>query len=303
MTMTHSYTPKDECLDFLQQLFERVPEMQAPPPMRSGLNSIARMCKLCEVVGTRISKVMLTAPSLVVPLAGRKTVVLNSCKVVAEEGDFLLLPNGVDMDMLNEPAQAGSTYRSIVIEFEPSALRKFAGIYQNIIDQTVHWDSSGTAPLFTFSPSIHETEAFIHLSKALARGETGGPTLELRLFELILALLQGNKGQLLFALTGNNVAENTRRLLKLHPARPWTVNGMAAQLGVSSSTLSRRLRESGQSFRFLLRDVRMSQAMSMLKNQQTSVAEVAEACGYASPSRFRSRFEAHFGVAPAQVAI
>lgn len=297
--MTNS--PKQECLTLLRQLFEQVPEFEARPTIRSPLKTVARMCKLCEMHYTRFSEVMLTAPALVVVLDGRKSVTLQSRHVMANEGDFLLLPNGVNMDMQNELSPTQGVFRSIIIEFEPNALRRFTGFYPDLIQAEVDWHSTNAPSLYAYPPSVHEAETFMHLSKALARGEGTGPTVELRLFELILSLLQSDKGQILFALTSDNIAENARNLLELHPSRPWTVEGVATQLGVSGSTLTRRLRKEGQSFRNLLRNTRMNQAKSMFKTGAHSIAEVAEACGYTSLPRFRSRFETHFGHPPDQI--
>lgn len=294
--MTQLKNPKYECLALLQSLFERVPEFETAPMLRQAFQSVARMCKICEICGSSLSQVMLTAPALVVVLEGHKAVGFQNGSVTVYEGDFLLLPNGVEVDIANTVGPQG-IYRSLVIEFEPHALRKFAMLYPDHVTDMVRWNT--VQPRHSaFSPSVHEAEAVIHLSRALARGEGSGSIVELRLFELILALLQSGRGHLLFSLIGNDIAKTVQRLLTLGPSQQWTAERIAAQLGVSVSTLSRRLRQEGLTLRQMLRNARMEHARTLLMDRPEAIAEIAEACGYTSIPRFRSRFEDHFGVPP-----
>lgn len=295
------HDPKTECMTFLKRLFDIVPDFPVDSSYDSRFKSIARICKLCETQKSRFSKVMLNTPCLVTILSGTKRVAFDSEAVEAKEGDFLLLPSGVKMDMFNSPDPREGIYRSVVMEFEPRTLRKFATTYPEAVGQLVPWAAVDSPQIFASPPDIYEAEAFIHLSRALARGDNTGPTVELRVFELIFALLKARKGRLLFTLCGADIGENVRRLFALHPARPWTADAMATQLGVSVSTLSRRLRQEGTNFRNLLRDTRMTHAMEMLRNKQHTVTEVAEACGYSSLPKFKTRFKENHGVHPTQI--
>ncbi|UZP67058.1 AraC family transcriptional regulator [Desulfovibrio mangrovi] len=296
----HQNAPKYECLNLLQMLFERVPEFEATPTLRHALKSVARLCRICEVQGSHLSRLMLTAPALVVVLEGNKDVGFQNGSVRAHEGDFLLLPNGVEMDIANNPGSKG-LYRSVVVEFEPHALRRFAILYPDRVKDLVRWNTAHPRHS-AFSPDIHVAEAFMHLSRSLARGEDTGPILELRMFELILALLESGRGHLLFSLTGDDIVETVQHLITLSPAQQWTAERIAAQLGVSVSTLSRRLRQDGLNLRQMLREARMQHAGTLLKNNSEDIAGIAESCGYASLSRFRARFEDHFGITPTAYA-
>jgi len=295
--MSYNDTYKRECLIALRQLIERTPDFQAPRPPSTRMTTVARMCRICDVHKVRMGKVMLNAPALVVVLAGQKTVASQDGQVIASEGDFLLLPSGVEMDMLNEPGGTNGMFRSMVVEFEPHALRKFAGLYPNMVDN-LGWEAGDG--MTVFSPDAREGEALVHLGKALARGEENSPVLELRMFELMLALLLADHGRILFSLIGDDVPEVAQRLVALHPARQWTAPGVASQLGVSVSTLSRKLRQEGEGFRQLLRRVRMERAKELLQNEAMTMTDCAQACGYASLPKFRTRFKEHFGVSPAR---
>ena len=80
-----------------------------------------------------------------------------------------------------------------------------------------------------------------------------------------------------------------------------TLPELARHFGRSEGYLSRYIRrETGKTFRFLLKEFRMKQAVQMLENSSCSVEEVAAAVGYADISCFYRNFRESFSMTPMQ---
>ncbi|SMC28636.1 AraC-type DNA-binding protein [Andreprevotia lacus DSM 23236] len=88
----------------------------------------------------------------------------------------------------------------------------------------------------------------------------------------------------------------------LYPARPWRVDALAAEFGVSVAHFQRLcVRYLGVSPQQMLLSHRMNRAMEMLQAGIGSVGEVASAIGYEEIASFSRRFTQHFGMAPSTV--
>ncbi len=75
----------------------------------------------------------------------------------------------------------------------------------------------------------------------------------------------------------------------------------ARRLAMSERSLARRLQEEGTTFRAVLDEVRRDLAVSYLRSQRLSVAEVAFLLGFSEPSAFIRAFKRWTGRSPAQV--
>ena len=100
------------------------------------------------------------------------------------------------------------------------------------------------------------------------------------------------------ALTDPAVAAALRAMHD-HPARPWTLQTLAARAGVSRSSLARRFTALvGRPPMDYLTWWRMGMAARLLRDPDTPLAAVARAVGYASPFAFAHAFKREFGDAP-----
>jgi AraC-like DNA-binding protein len=77
-----------------------------------------------------------------------------------------------------------------------------------------------------------------------------------------------------------------------------TIDRVAARLGMSRRSLSRKLEEQGTSFRRLLCDVRCACAVRLLLLESYSVNEISERLGYSEPAAFHRAFRSWFGATP-----
>jgi AraC family transcriptional regulator, alkane utilization regulator len=91
------------------------------------------------------------------------------------------------------------------------------------------------------------------------------------------------------------------KLLHREPARAWTVDELAHEVGCSRSVLAERFTQYlGQPPIQYLTRWRLTLAASRLRSGSASLARVAEAVGYESEAAFNRAFKREFGVPPAR---
>jgi len=93
------------------------------------------------------------------------------------------------------------------------------------------------------------------------------------------------------------------RLLENHLTafqRSLDIEAVVQLLGISRSTLHRRLAGEGCSFRDLRIRSRMAHAASLLRDSDRDIAEIGTSLGYADTSAFRRAFRSHTGCNPVE---
>jgi AraC-like DNA-binding protein len=102
-------------------------------------------------------------------------------------------------------------------------------------------------------------------------------------------------------LAGVNDPEVGRALRLLHarPERPWTVEDLAHEVGVSRSALAQRFSELiGEAPMRYLTGWRIQLAKHLILQSGLPIAEVADRVGYESEAAFNRAFKRHVGVPP-----
>ena len=102
-------------------------------------------------------------------------------------------------------------------------------------------------------------------------------------------------------LASEHLPHRLLRLLQKDPARNWSSDLVAREIGMSEATMRRRLAEFDTTFSSVLRNCRMTRAMQLLQSTSMSVTQVAFEVGYESPARFAARFRQRFGYSPGSV--
>lgn len=88
-------------------------------------------------------------------------------------------------------------------------------------------------------------------------------------------------------------------LIHSQPSSPWTVERLAAEVGMSRSRFAERFRELMSTGPMAyLSDWRLQKALAMLDDSRTSIQQVATHTGYQSPAAFTRAFTGKFGVSP-----
>ncbi|MFK7963062.1 MAG: AraC family transcriptional regulator [Burkholderiaceae bacterium] len=100
---------------------------------------------------------------------------------------------------------------------------------------------------------------------------------------------------------GDRIVERTLRMMHEDPARPWTIDALAREVGTSRASLLRRFQDLvGEPPMTFLKNWRMALAADLLCQPQETVGTVAEKVGYATPFAFSAAFKRVRGLSPRQ---
>lgn len=222
-------------------------------------------------------------------------------------GDAVLLPAGHGHVLADSAAPARPVPFETVVADQDGSVELLCGKYR--------LDRRRPHPLLTTLPNVVHLPAQIgdhaRLRAALdllaAEMTTGRPgrdaaltgLLDLLLVYMIRAWLDehGNLGWPR-ALRDRGI---TSALEAMHgmPDRPWRIEDLAAQAGLSRTTLTRRFTDLvGEAPMTYLTHWRMTLAARLLHETDLGLAAVARRVGYASPFAFSHAFKREFGVAP-----
>jgi AraC-like DNA-binding protein len=148
---------------------------------------------------------------------------------------------------------------------------------------------------------------FQYAAEEVASGRPGSETVLAKLSELLFveavrryaeALPQGQTGWL----AGLRDPYVARALALLHHdiTRPWSVDEISREVGLSRSALADRfISLIGMPLMHYLASWRMQVASQKLRNSSASLAQVADSVGYGSEAAFSRAFRKAFGAAPA----
>lgn len=165
---------------------------------------------------------------------------------------------------------------------------------------------------FYVSPSDADTSACIGSLVDVIEREAGHDASDQhdvvrRAAEILLIVLarqvagQPHAGALFRNATADPKVLRAIRLIEAEAARSWTVESLAAEVGMGRSAFALRFRELvGDTPVSWLFKTRMRVASDLICSRKTSLAAVAEAIGYQSESAFSKAFVRHFGVTPGQ---
>lgn len=87
----------------------------------------------------------------------------------------------------------------------------------------------------------------------------------------------------------------------LRAGKSLNVDEVAAQLNLSTRTLSRRLHEEGNTFKELVTEARIDYAEFLLLNSQKSVSQIGYATGFTNDSSFSRAFRKTKGISPTEL--
>jgi AraC-like DNA-binding protein len=181
------------------------------------------------------------------------------------------------------------------------------------------YDSAEENPVISTLPSLLKLDAeqggaaewirstFQYAAEEVATGRPGSGTVLAKLSELLFveavrryahALPQGQTGWL----AGLRDPHVARALALLHHdiTRPWNVDDISREVGLSRSALADRFTSLiGMPPMRYIASWRMQVATQKLRNTSASLAQVADLVGYGSEAAFSRAFKKAFGTAPA----
>ncbi|MET0065536.1 MAG: AraC family transcriptional regulator [Candidatus Thiodiazotropha sp.] len=98
---------------------------------------------------------------------------------------------------------------------------------------------------------------------------------------------------------GDRIIERALRIMHDNPAKAWTMDALAREVGASRALLARRFQQRvGESPMTFLRNWRMALAADLLCQPNETVSTVAGKVGYATPFAFSAAFKRVRGLSP-----
>lgn len=242
-----------------------------------------------------------------------------------QAGDFALVPHGEGHRLTSQPGTTAAKLfdlpRELVSDRYEILRHGGGGVVANIVCGVVRFEHPAAQRLIELLPrliTIDASSAFqiewIHTALRLMAVEAremlpGGETVITRLSDILVVqairtwIAQDPAAQTgwLGALQDKQIG---RALALIHrdPARAWTVASLASEVAMSRSALAARFTElvGEPAMRYVAR-WRMHLALTRLKEERSSLGELAGRLGYQSEAAFSRAFKRYVGVSPGAV--
>jgi len=243
----------------------------------------------------RLRRVAMSLPSICWVRQGCKRLLWASHAVDVGPGQLLLLPAGMELEVINLPGAQG--YLAEVVMLPPPLIEQFRQRHGELLARQLDPAShhSLSVPL-----EGHTAIAWQQLLASLA--DNTPPALQQHYAHgVLLALsLEYRAGPILLN-RQDPLSARVQQLLMHDPAAAWSATAMAQQLNMGVSTFRRHLAQEGKNFLQIVEDLRLGQALGWLQTTNRPIGEIALASGYASSSRFSIRFRKHYGLSPREL--
>lgn len=245
---------------------------------------------LRAVEAQRVRNYELESGLLAIPLLGKSRITDGLRTIEVEPGQILIVPNARSIDWEQFPDREIGEYVAIGIHLQQSLLESA----QKLLPETVAADPGqiSAEPLaLLIDPFLRWTEVMQEGRRSLALHA---------IVEVIVRLHEiGHLG--LLRIPRPSLASQIRKLVARDPSRDWHSEEFEERLGISGPTLRRKLAAEGTSFRSVLLDARVGQALHLLLTSRLPVKTIAAKVGYDSVTTFSKRFTERYGLGPAQV--
>ena len=245
-----------------------------------------------------LRNVPVLAPSIIAVTAGVKHLQWQGEALTFNRHNWLLAAENQPLTFINEPRQ--EQFQSIQISFKslPSA----------VILEKLSATDLAPQPLLT-PPSIAvDGKLNFALSQLIAMAEQPltNAAQQYYLDGFYQQLFEAGGLSHLFAHSQLSLRQKVSRYLAIDPASNHCIENTCGRFAMSQATFMRHLSKEGTSFKELLAEVRMLNAISIMQTAHAqnekplTQLELAVRCGYQSESRFSQRFKAQFGISVKQ---
>ncbi len=233
-------------------------------------------------------------PTLLIVLAGSiELTVADETHRLANGDSAAFIDQGVIADYTKSPPGSGSPFRSVFITFSEGVSEHFYQLFEQHLSPVKNKPQINRLDL---TDTLNES--VMRLLNDAATAAISDDRIRLRIFDLLLLMAEHDVHFVMPQRKG--IFPRLSQLLRDAPEMAWTARVAGEKLAMSESTLRRRLREDGISFEKLLLDIRMQHGLMLVQTTHWNVAQVADACGYLSASRFAERFTQRFGLSPSK---
>lgn len=243
----------------------------------------------CCFTTERIAAFETTQAVIGIVLNGTKEFWIGNTGQRYSAGQVFALPAGTKLDVVNIPDDRRGRYEALIVEVHhiPPALATLPPPESPTpTPPEKRHDITLTAEL---------VDALAHAAHTMATSDHAAILAEHRLAEVLMLLRNDPAARCLFDVS---LRERITRMVAAAPAKNWTAEAIAAELGLGASTLRRHLTRDGTALREVLATARMQIARNLLERGEANVSTAAEAAGYASRSHFVRRYRSIYGTVP-----
>lgn len=234
-------------------------------------------------------------PALFVPVYGGKTIRFGLDEFSATAGELLLVPGHISLSVTNQPDRSYAGFLGVSIQFDCATIKQFHTMFGRTLEPSglsPNWSSEGWTELYWMIAEWIEYSTRFPTNIEHSRH---------KLVEFLFLLSRkGIAGNILNS-PQQAIGNRIRSHLATDPSRDWRASDLASELGMSESTLRRRLRAETTTFRAILEAARLDQGIHLVLFTGMPIGQVSFACGYQSQSRFAERFKRRFSMSPTEV--
>jgi AraC-like DNA-binding protein len=240
---------------------------------------------------THIRHVPFYEPCIIMVLSGRKIIFDEQGPITCEAGSIITVPAPASYDLRNEPDKQQNRYRALVIPFNHEHLESLRDMHG--IDQIARHEEIKVLKYKTDELQYTTVKHYLE-------SPNDSLVLKHRLTEILLLLLKQDSRLMSYAIARDNWSQRVRSILSGNLIHEWTIGEVSERLATSETTLRRKLRAEGGSFRQILVELRLASGLMQLLQTSLPVYQIAFDCGYQSVSRFTSNFRKRFGLSPTE---
>lgn len=228
--------------------------------------------------------VPIVKPLLIVVLSGSKEFGKHS-EVTCHSGDFIFLSDSPAINMRNIPKD--KEYFALLIEFD----------YQDFYGFQL---SAFSKQYFTVGKTTLVLEKCL---QQFVESSLWAPNkiCSLRKKEIIELLCHMGHKEILSMVGNPKVAHRIHEMFCAQNFQDLSIDHICEQLGMSESTLRRKLKIEGASVQEIKDQARLGLGLHLLQTTHDPIVLIAEKCGYQSQSRFTDRFKGRFGLIPSEL--
>ncbi|MFE3191834.1 AraC family transcriptional regulator [Nocardia sp. NPDC059240] len=230
--------------------------------------------------------------------------------IVLRAGDVVLIPAGSPHTLANpataEPVDPVVVHRvdRITIGGDGEETTLLSGAYR--IEQSRRHPLLADLPEVVHLPSSREPRlaaAIALLANEIRSPGPGGDAIVTALVEALLIYIlrawYGTRATGWTAAMADPAIGHSLHRMHAHPAEPWTVDRLAAEIGLARATFTRRFtRLVGEPPLTYLTRWRMITAARLLRHDHAPLATIARQIGYTSEFAFAKAFKREYGIAP-----
>jgi AraC-like DNA-binding protein len=204
-------------------------------------------------------------------------------------------------------ARPDRPFLSMILRVEPTLVREIVAEMAERSMSDVRDPSKEDVPAFVSPLDPNSASALCRFVCSLNKESDRRVLGPLYFREVVYRVLQaGERNRLREAVEADNPCDAMALVacyIRQNLAKPLTVGEIAAQAGVSTSSLSTMFKElTGMAPYRFVKEARLDRARSLLGTKDVSVSDVARTVGYTSLSHFSNDFHRRFGLSPSAFA-